>query len=225
MPTTPVSALLYVFLLIPGVLFLNRLESHRTRRSRSVFRETAIVVFASVVCVAAFLGFYLLLSLPFPVLANAFSNFMGDPGKVSTQHPRLVTAAALLFLVVASFFAWLGGGPWAYRLGTLFLWGKARRVVDASAWNQVLDDGDASEVVVGVQMKSGTWIQGTHLHHSDVEEDIGERALVLQGKIEYRVKGTEQLKYFESFDRIVVQASEIDYLVTFLREPQPDRST
>jgi Family of unknown function (DUF6338) len=222
MPANAIAALIYPFFLIPGLIFLNRTETHLPRRKRSVFRETATVVFASVGSAAVVLLLYVaasfILAVTLPL--DSLVKFTADPAGVFTSRPRASIAGMLAFLVLSSAVAWLGASKWVYEQGRRILWaGSGIDVHGTTAWQEVLlPSADKQEVVVGVQLKSGIWVQGVHDAHSDVEEENGDRQLILRSPLRQRLKDHGKTEELKDFDRLVIQASEIDYLASFERD-------
>lgn len=192
-----------------------RAESHRPRTSRSAFRETALVVVVSAFCAGAVAALFLLISFPFPATAQAFSNFVGNPQMTLTAHPRQIPFWIGLFFLLTGSLGFLAGGESIYRRLD-WLVPKTEKVFQGSAWQKILQDDD-NDVVVGVQMKSGVWIQGVFAHHTHTDEDSGDRALVLQGPLSCRNKDALELEALEHFDRLVVQSSDIDYIASYAR--------
>jgi hypothetical protein len=123
-----------------------------------------------------------------------------------------------IFFAVTGTIGFLAGGERIYsKLDALVP--KNEKIVRSSAWQKILSDSDDehNEVVVGVQMKSGVWLQGTFVHHTHSDEDSGDRALVLQGPLSCRNKDALELERLVHFDRLVVQSSDVDYIVSFPR--------
>lgn len=224
MPATPIAAVLYVFLLMPGLIFLVRVEAHRPKRGRTVFRETATVVFASVLSAGAVVGLVLLLSIWWKAPIDGLAAFTLNPINLFTNHPRAVLTSMLCFLMLAGLVAWVGGSEKAFELwSSRVVWaGTSPRVQQGTAWQEILyAEDENTEVLVGVQLKSGSWLQGVHAFHSDVETEDGDRALVLQGPLHFRYDEGQSLKDLEDYDRLVVQSSEIEYLVAIDRGRGP----
>jgi hypothetical protein len=215
MPSTPIAVLLYVFMLTPGILFLMRAESHRPKSSRSAFRETALVIVVSAFCAGLVGGLSLIFSVPFPQLADGFSSFIRNPTQTFEAHPRQVPVWIGIFLLATSVLGYIAGSEVIYKLLDKLI-PKNEKVFLGSAWQKVLQD-DEHDVIVGIQMKSGAWVQGTFAHHTHTEDDSGDRALVLQGPLSCRNKDATEMEALLHFDRMVVQASDIDYLVSFPR--------
>lgn len=226
MPANTIAALIYPFFLIPGLIFLHRTETHLPRRKRSVFRETSTVVFASVGSAAVVLVLYVFLSLFFTLPLDSLVKFTANPATAFNSQPRASITGMLAFLVLSSAVAWLGASKWLYTLGRQLLWaGSGDDVQETTAWHDVLmPSAEEKDVVVGVQLKSGIWVQGIHDAHSDVEEEDGDRQLVLRPPLRQRFKDEEGTQELEKFDRLVIRASEIDYLASFERAQTKARS-
>lgn len=125
----------------------------------------------------------------------------------------------LVFLVLASAVAWVAASKRIYSFGRAALWTGTDDVQGITVWQSVLlppANGKDIEVMVGVQLKSGIWVQGAHDGHSDVEEENGDRQLILRSPLKYRLKDDDKLEELAPFDRVVISASEIDFMATFL---------
>ncbi|MFJ4210492.1 DUF6338 family protein [Paenarthrobacter sp. NPDC089675] len=215
MPSTPIAVLLYVFMLTPGILFLMRAESHRPKSSRSAFRETALVIVVSAVCSGIVIALFLVASVFFPALADGASSFIKQPSQVASDHPRQVAFWSGVFFIATGIVGYTAGSHTIYsQLDKLIP--KNEKVFLGSAWEKVLKDVN-NDVVVGVQLKSGIWVQGTFAHHTHTDDDSTDRALVLQGPLRVRDKESPDLKELEHFDRMVLQSSDIEYLVSVPR--------
>lgn len=219
MPLNPIAALMYPFFLVPGLIFLTRVEGHRPARNRSIFRETATVVFASVGASATVLCLYVAVSavgwkMPIETLAE----FTMHPTEVFSVHPRATIVGLLVFLALASLVAWAAASQPLFDAGKNTLFNSGADVRANTAWQSVLmpESGD-NDVLVGVQLKSGIWLQGAHDAHSDVAEHSSDQQLILKPPLHYRHKDSDELKEFKAFDRLVIRASEIDYLMSFER--------
>lgn len=222
MPITPVAAILYIFLLVPGLIFLVRRDEHRPTRTRSVFRETAIVVFASAICTSVTLGLLILVSAKWPSLVTSLVDFLKDPANIASIHPRATFVLALGFMTITSAVAWLGGSPGAHSLWTK-LRGKLGSIErQPTGWHAALKANPGQELLVGVKLKSGAWIQGSYAHHSDSAQEDGDRSLVLQKPLSFQAKDTRKLVANDSFDRLVVHASEIEYLLSVNSTTAPE---
>lgn len=223
MPLTPIAALLYLFFLVPGLVFVSRAETHLPRRERSVFRETARVIFASVGCAAVVLVLYIVVSIWWTLPIDGVVKFTANPMETFTARPRASIFWMMVFLGLASAVAWAAASKRIYHLGRTILWtGTGDDVQGITAWQSVLlpPSGEDVEVMVGVQLKSGIWVEGAHDAHSDVEEENGDRQIILRSPLKYRLKDDDSVEELGHFDRMVISASEIDFMATFLADQE-----
>lgn len=108
MPETVGSLIAFLLLVTPGICFELLRESSRPERVRSAFRETAVVVVASVVLSGIALGVLLLVREVHASWLPSPRDLARSPGVYSTQHlgivARALTAHVLLACGVA--YAW-----------------------------------------------------------------------------------------------------------------------
>ncbi len=164
---------------------------------------------------------YLGISLVWRLPIDSLVAFVADPAKAFDARPRAVIVWMVIFLALGSVVAWAAASRFIFDGVRRLLWvGSGGDVQDNTAWDRVLTPEELDDdVIVGIQLKSGIWVQGEHDAHSDVAEENGDRQLILRKPLSYRLKDDNSLEGLDPFDRLVVQASEIDYLVTLDRRP------
>ncbi|MDR6639614.1 DUF6338 family protein [Paenarthrobacter nitroguajacolicus] len=237
MPTEPVAALLYVCLLLPGIAFIWRYEGHGSVVKRSAFRETAAVVIASAASLVAVFILHYIAAFFFEPARSTLRQFFIEPGVLFRQDSQVFFGVTLIDLALAVSFGTFFGSESASRFVKWCRgkWLKMRKKTPEtiergqSAWNTAFEMMPGHKVIVGVQLKSGAWIQGALKSFSRNGDETPDRAFTLTGEIWYRMADGENVHRLEPHGTVVIQAPEVDYLTVGYEEPeepvpeQPDR--
>lgn len=176
MPETVGSLIAFLLLVTPGICFELLRERSRPERARSAFRETAVVVVASVVLSGAALGVLLLIReiqsnwLPSP------RDLVRSPGAYSTEHLELVVRALTAHVVLAC--------GLAYAWHRLLCWKRpGGKISPNPAWFEIVR-GNANprndRVLVSVELQDGSGVRGL-VKGYDLKPDQSLRSLVLAG--------------------------------------------
>lgn len=220
MPTEPLAALIYVCLLLPGIAFVWKYEGHRSVVKRSAFRETATVVIASVASLIAVLLAHYVLAFFSEAARTTLRQFFLDPGELFRNDSQLFLGTVLLDLTAAVGVGAFFGSRSADRLRKKFdVWSRALRCKQLtgldrglSGWGAAFERMPDHLVNVGVQLKSGAWLQGVLHTYSQTGDEGPDRALTLSGSVYYRRADGDEVHPLEDYSVVIVQASEIDYL-------------
>lgn len=218
MPTEPLATVIYVFLLVPGIAYLFQSEKHRSSRRRSAFRETSTVVVASAVCLLIPLVIWALISIPFPALRPVLAASLSGLAVAFEAQPIEYFLGIVGYLCVATLFGFLFGTPQLQKL-VADVGGKPAIERDQSGWIRAFDAMDKAVILVSLQLKSGTWIQGRLGSYSATSEDTDERALVLSGGILIRTATAQEPEPVDEGQQMVIQASEIEHMTVGYLEP------
>ena len=222
MPTEPIAALIYICLLLPGVAFVWSYEGHRSLVKRSAFRETATVIIASVTATVIVFLVHYLLGFFWEPAASSLRGFFLDPGKLFRDDSQLFLGLVLLDLLAAILIGLFLGSRLAdsSRRKLQAGWRRLRKSDtevndrEQSGWLAAFGAGQPGDrIYVGIQLKSGAWIQGNLFSYTKIGDEIPERALTLSGNVHYRAADGENMHPMEDFATVVVQASEIDHLM------------
>lgn len=228
MPTEPIAALLYVCLLLPGIAFIWRYEGHGSVVKRSAFRETAAVVIASAASLVAVFILHYVAAFFFEPARSTLRQFFIDPGVLFRQDSQMFFGVTLIDLALAVLFGAFFGSESASRFvkWCRAKWLKMRKKTPEtiergqSAWNTAFEMMPGHKVIVGVQLKSGAWIQGVLKSFSRNGDETPDRAFTLTGEIWYRRADGEDVHRLESHGTVVIQAPEVDYLTVGYEEPE-----
>lgn len=213
MPTEPIAALLYVCLLLPGLVFVWMYEGHRSVVKRSAFRETANVVIASAVALGVVFIIHYALGFVFEPVRDSVREFFIDPGKLFRDDSQFFIAVVLLDLFLAVLVAaFLGSKRANDILRTVLRVDEDDLDRGQSGWVVAFERKPGHIVHVGVQLKSGVWLQGALDTFNRSGDDTLDRALTLNGPIGYRQAEAKEVQWFDGYGTLIVQASEIDYV-------------
>lgn len=228
MPTEPIAALLYICLLLPGIAFVWQYEGHSSTVKRSAFRETAVVVIASAVSLVMVFMIHYLLAFFFSPLRVGIQKFFLDPQELFREDSQLFAGVMLAsFTAAVALGAFLGSATASgLQKKCRSAWLKLRKIESEtvergqSAWNTAFEMVPDHKVIVGVQLKSGAWIQGVLRSFSRTGDETPDRAFTLTGEIWYRRADGVDVHRLEEHGTVVIQAPEIDYLTVGYEEPE-----
>jgi hypothetical protein len=226
-PTNIFGVALYIFALFPGIIFTFSRERHKPSVKRTAFRETTTVLLVSAVCDGAVFLVIVGLSFAGPEIGKVGLSFFAPWNKLDPFG-----VLWLVLLILGSLAATLALG---WFLGSATMDGTAlgkflqsnTTLVDpnASAWGYSFTVGPDNTTwdgltLVGLQLKSGTWVQG-YLHRYDNASDGDvRRALTLAGEIKVRPVGSAiDPQKVDGFGIMIIEAAEIEYLLVGYEEP------
>lgn len=219
MPTEPLAALLYVCLLLPGIAFIWNYEGHRPVIRRSAFRETAHVVIASAVSIVSVFSLHYIAGFFFDSAREFLRSLFLDPGNLFRMDSQLFFGMMLGDLTMAVAFGAFFGSRSA---DTARRWMRSKWYAlkkqklpsldrGLSAWGALFEVPSDVAVHLGIQLKSGNWVQGRLLTYNGDGHDGPDRALTLRGDLGYMRADGENLHDIPD-SQMIVQASEIDYM-------------
>lgn len=220
MPSDPFSAVVYVFLLIPGLVYVSLRENHRPKPKQSVFRETATVIFASALSLLATTVLSLFIALFVNEARSGFAALIASPDQVRQLHPIKFFTLWLLFLLIATVFAYGAAHPAAQALFARMRLNKGRVDISSSGWSAAFNALPGMLVIVSIQFNNGDWMQGPLYTFTPGAEDTMDRSLSLYGEIIFRGKDSETAEPLAGKQMIVVQASEIHFLSVVFESPE-----
>lgn len=213
MPNSPMSALFYLILLVPGIAYVKVTERHRASLKLSTFRETTNIVFASVVSLFVVLVIAVGFALFSPPLNRFMTDLFRDPVGLFDRDPIGLVVASLIGISAASFFAVVFGHQRVQAWIESFLTTKTSIKNHWSGWIAAFEDEgmQGHHRLVSVTLKDGSWIQGVLKSYSAIPDDTGDRALVLYGFNKSSPKGSVEIEDLED-QFVVIQADQIAQL-------------
>lgn len=213
MPNSPISALFYLILLVPGIAYVKVTERHRASLKLSTFRETANIVFASVVSLFVVSVVAVAVSLVSPPFNGFLIDVFQDPVGFFERDPILLVVASLLGVSAASLLAMVFGLQRVQEWFESALTTKTSIKNHWSGWIAAFEDEDMKghHRLVSVTLKDGSWIQGVLKSYSAIPDDTGDRALVLYGFNKSSPKGSVEIEHLDD-QFVVIQADQIAQL-------------
>lgn len=212
MPTEPLSVLVYVLLLLPGLVFLVKTETYRASLKHSAFRETATVVILSSICVGFSLLLLCLWSFFDPIASDLLSDFVASPRNFVEQQLPTFVVVLLATLLVSCATAYLLAGEGMQERFRELLGAKNKIDVYSSSWDTAFRMHDNVLVDVGIQLKSGAWVSGNLFSFDPVLDGIPHRSLVLSGDVRYRHAAGLTPEEFVGYHVLTVDSEAIEYM-------------
>lgn len=187
MPASPLALLLYLALLIPGLAYVLIWERRAPHRRPSAFRETATVVFVSVLAELATLLLLAIFAARFPESIPDVNLLVRQGDKYAAPHWVSLTWWGLGMLTASTLLA--SGAALAVtrrpHTSTQSAWWRmfeGRRLEIAKEYGLVKDE---VAVEVCCLMADGVQVQGTLAWFNQLSDDIADRDLLLVGPLTF----------------------------------------
>jgi hypothetical protein len=218
-PSTLTGILLFLVLLLPGFVFITLRERHQPTRKLSVFRETSIVV-------AATIAAYVLPSLVvfIAVLLSAgirseVAHALGGPAEYAAAHPFRAFGTLAIWVIVGAALGALLGSRWLrpFLVGT----------PGGSAWwklfqpDKTVISGDFSTEVTAT-LEDGSVITGTLYSWNRDAEDTPDREFTLQAPLWLQAPDSNRVVELDAAT-MAISARVLRYLTVryVVADPQP----
>jgi hypothetical protein len=222
LPSSFLGLFVYAIALFPGIAFLFAREGHRTSARRSVFRETAAVIFVSGIADAIIACLAILVAKSVPPVGKAITCFISNERSFAAHHFDLFTYFVLIFISLSTLLGWGLGTKRAHDWGLKRIWDSSVVDREGSGWSiafGMADEGDMTKV--GIQLKSGIWIQGQLRDFENSNSDDPNRSLVINGAMSIRQAGSSELVPIKGFGTLVIEAKDIEYLLVGYEATDP----
>jgi hypothetical protein len=196
MPTTLSGLFLFVVLLLPGFAYVVGRERHTSGQQFSAFRETAIVVAASVSFELVVLVAFAVIRTLWPgitpdvgaLVRNSDAYLRGQNGQAGHYGQVAIWAVAMLAASVALAYAATFSG---FREIISRLAGKYPHESTTSSWWTLFETWEQGrDIHVGCNLDDGSYVEGRVGSFSRESDDISERDLILIQPIRYRPSGS-----------------------------------
>lgn len=191
MPTTLLSLVLFVVLLVPGFAYTLRRERLTSARSISTFRETVSLAFVSIVADTIVLLIFALLRAVVPAWTPDVGALVRAPGQYAQVHYAELIGWSAGLLVIATMLATAAAGGWQRRIAERL--GRRRaaepmREHEAylSGWALLFSENPGTLVHLGCFLDDGSYVAGRLRSYSRAADDVADRELTLTGPIVYR---------------------------------------
>lgn len=216
MPTTLLSLVLFVVLLLPGFAYTLRRERLASTRTLSPFRETVSLAFVSIVADAAALAGFALVRAAMPRTTPAVTALLHDPNYRQAHFGDLVGWGAGL-LAAATLLATAAAGNWPRRQLTRL---RRRRVpvpvreheARVSSWTLLFTEHPDARIHVGCVLDDGSYVSGWLRSFSRAAEDVEDRELTLTAPILYRAPDRNRLSALPDVGAVAISARRLQLL-------------
>lgn len=188
MPTTLTGLLVFVVLLLPGFAYVVGRDRHASRNQISAFRETAVVVAASVSFELVVLVVFAIIRTVWPgntpdvgaLVRNSNAYLRGEGGHGA--HYGQVAIWAVVLLGTAVVLAYTATFP---RIRNRI--GRYPHESTTSAWWMLFETWvEDRDVHVGCNLDDGSYVEGRLASFSTEGDETSERAVILSPPILYR---------------------------------------
>jgi hypothetical protein len=210
-PSTFGGLVLLLVFLMPGLAYVLMNERHRPVRTRSAFRETAVVLLISGLAYVALSVIVFAVTEAILPLRSSVQLAFTNPVKEYGQHPEVTAVCVLLAVLVATAGAGWSGSAAARRVVQKVL--RRGPWVDptSSSWWVMFDQSPDAAKIVSVTLTDDTWLGGELYSWSRTAEETADRELVLRGPIHFRAAGAEEPVEIEE-DLLTVSARQIRFI-------------
>jgi Family of unknown function (DUF6338) len=218
MPTTLTGLILFVVLLLPGIAYVVGRERHTSVQQFSAFRETAVVVAASVSFELIVLVVFAVIRTVWPGLTpdvgalvrNSNAYLRGEGGHAGHYGQVAVWAVVLLGLAIV-----LAYTATFRRIRKRF--GKYPHESTTSAWWILFDTWlEGRDVHVGCNLDDGSYVEGKVGSFSRDSEETSERDLILSQPILYRSPGSPDAVSYEASAVCISAGKIVTMFVTYI---------
>lgn len=233
MPSTTLGLVIFVISLAPGLVYILMRERVAPHTTLSAFRESAIVLCASLAADAVVLTLLAALRVAAPQVTPDVGALIRTPTEYLASHYVLVFWWSLGLLATASALAaWVGSGAARRLLSRLlqtlpaplarFRVASEATPHDAnvSGWWLAFNEVPATDVHVGCALADGSFVSGYLVSHSRLVDDSPDRDLVLGPPITFRPAESDVAVQREGVGAVVVSARQIAVLfVSYVKNP------
>lgn len=206
MPTTIGSFLLFVVLLTPGFVYLNRTETRLPSKKYTVLRETATIVSVSTIVYGVVLGVFSGLRVLLSDNTPDIGALVRGPKEYLTSNYLYVSLWGLVLFVLAVLIAALCAVPpaWVQQILERSQWSGTRRlasaigrrrrgrIVQESGWSTAFLRYPDCEVYVGLRLVDGTYIYGALGGYNAQVDETDTRSLQLFGPVDIRTPSSDE---------------------------------
>lgn len=236
MPSTLSGLAILAALLIPGFIYLERLESRQPAHEYTALRETGQVLVASLVSNGLVLALFALIRALAPTLTPDAGALVRGGGDFFRLHYGELTAWASAGLAVSCGIAAALAVPpkWYSKLTERLVdnpesalrraaaRGRLQPITHHSGWSAAFNLDPERFPYLGVTLHDGTNLAGPLLSFSSQADESGNRSVSLSSPLRIRYPAEQADQAFFG-DVLVVAASDINFLtVSYLPDaPEP----
>ena len=226
MPTDLLGFVLFIFFIAPGLVAFTW-RSFRPTPPATVLTELAGFILRSLVCSVLALLVLAVVHALWPKLTPDFGALVRTPGAYFRDHYSLVTTWAVVLLVLACLFAYLGawlfarakaGEGWMAKLLQKAVPGTETATLPA--WWELFVAVPDKRCYVACVLDDGTYLAGPLYSFNPTTNENGDRDLTLSDPVMYRAGGSKHLRRLggaAGVGAMCVSAGRIQYFtVSFL---------
>jgi hypothetical protein len=226
MPTNLLSFVLFVFLIAPGLVAFTW-RAFRPTPPATVLTELAGFIFRSLVCNGLALLVFVGVRAVWPRRTPDVGALVRTPGPYLRDHYALVSTWAVVLLVIACSFAYLGarlharavaGSGWLSKLLQKAVPGTA--IAMLPAWWELFLAVPDKRCYVACVLDDGTYLAGPLHSFNPTPTESGDRDVTLADPVLYRTGGDKEMRRLggaAGVGAVCVSAGRIQYFsVSFL---------
>lgn len=218
MPKNLLEALFYIYLLFPGLAYSAAREAHRPPSRRSAFRESATIVFVSVLCIGTVFLLAVLTGLFSADIRNWLSLLVLDSTQLIRNDSQFFFLVLVAALLAGTWLGWLLGGKKSHDL---FLrlrdpYFDSRKLVDReqTTWQTLLIGRRGTSTYVHARLKNGALVEG-YLYSYSIADSSSEWALTLR-PVKYTYADGEVQDF--DYSLVMIRAEDVDFVaVKYIR--------
>ena len=221
MPTTFISLLIFIALLVPGVVYVSARESRLPSQVQSTFKETATVAFASFACWTVALVIFSILRASLPDGKTPDAGALArNPGHYGSRHLALLAWWSLGLLVIAIALAFMFGTvPLLTRMRRRVLGGSQWDNRARSEWDVAFTAEAPTRVYLKVILEDGSMYAGWHGSHNWDPKESADRELTLDPPLKYRPPLSHAVQTLTYDKGVIVSARRIMAIRVFYCKP------
>lgn len=217
-PTTLVSLVIFVVLLLPGFTFVRRQQLVNPSRESSAFSEIATVLFAGAVFDTLVLALFLTSHKVFPALPPDLDEFVREPGGYTRAHYDEIALWTAILVLLATLAAYLAC---TRRVRTVVSnWSGLPPEAGQSAWWMIFDQHPDKTRHVSCALDDGSMIRGAVYSFSRVSREHADREIVLSQPLEYRPGPGDEFEQLSGVAVVTVSSRRIVTLMVSYIDPE-----
>lgn len=223
MPSTLTGVALFVVLLTPGFIFLQRREQFHSGVTCTVLRETSLVLLASLASLLATVSVLVPVRLVMPAHTPDVGAYVREFDRQFKTHYVEAGIWGLTVLVLASAFAYWAAAPprWTEKVirragcgsvaDWVHGWRGADRIESLSGWAKAKAFYPDLEQWVDVMLVDGSFVHGRLLSANPQLDETPDRDLLISSPISAR-RPDGELAPMPDWGVVVVNAAKINYI-------------
>lgn len=223
MPSTLTGVALFVVLLTPGFIFLQRREQFHSGVTYTTLRETSLVLVASLASLLTSLAFLAPVRLLIPAHTPDVGGYVRQFDRQIKAHYVEAAAWSLAILVLASTLAFLAAAPplWVEKVvrrtgrnaaaDWIHGWRGTSRIDSVSGWAKAKSLYPDHEQWVDVMLTDGSFVHGRLFSANPQLDETSDRDLLISSPVSAR-RPNGELVAMPDWGLVAINASKINYI-------------